>query len=100
MGGLLGEIWGGWLQIKHLWIAAPARRHGHGTRLLERAESFARARGCVGATVETHSFQSRPFYERQGYEVFGALEGYPLGHAKFFLRKQLTPIDRAPSAGS
>ena len=89
LGGLLGEIWGGWLQIKHLWIAAPARRHGHGTRLLERAESFARARGCVGATVETHSFQARPFYERLGYAVFGTLDGYPPGHVKFFLRKEL-----------
>src|SRR5215831_15581057 len=45
------------------------------------------SRGAVGATVETYSFQARPFCERLGYEVFGTLDGYPPGHIKFFLRK-------------
>jgi hypothetical protein len=39
--------------------------------------------------LETHSFQARPFYEKCGYKVFGTLEDYPPGHAKFFLRKRL-----------
>jgi hypothetical protein len=53
------------------------------------AEAYARSRGAVGATLETYSFQARPFYERLGYEVIGSLDGYPPGHVKFFLRKHL-----------
>jgi ribosomal protein S18 acetylase RimI-like enzyme len=89
LGGLLGQLWGGWLQVTYLWIAEAARGVGHGTRLMERAEAYARSRGAVGATLETYSFQARSFYERLGYEVFGALEGYPPGHVKYLLRKAL-----------
>src|SRR5215510_11767817 len=87
--GVLGQLWGHWLQVTYLWVAKAARGVGHGTRLMEDAEAYARSRGAIGATVETHSFQARPFYERLGYEVFGTLDGYPPGHVKFFLRKAL-----------
>jgi GNAT superfamily N-acetyltransferase len=89
LGGVLGQLWGGWLQVTYLWVAESARGAGHGTRLMEDAEAYARSRGAVGATVETYSFQARPFYERLGYEMFGALDGYPPGHVKFFLKKPL-----------
>ena len=89
LGGLLGNIWGGWLHVTHLWIAAPVRRRGNGTRLLQAAEEYAIARGCFAATLETASFEARPFYEKLGYEVFAALEDYPPGHTKYYLRKQL-----------
>ena len=89
LGGVLGQLWGSWLQVTYLWVAEAARGAGHGTRLMSAAEAYARLRGAVGATVETHSFQARPFYERLGYEVFGTLDGYPPGHFKFFLRKAL-----------
>jgi len=89
LGGLLGHLWGGWLQVTHLWVVETARSVGHGTLLLQNAEAYARSRGAVGATLETHNFQARPFYERLGYEVFSTLEGCPRGHAKFFLRKAL-----------
>ena len=94
LGGLLGGIWGGWLTVKHLWVAAPARNCGNGTRLLQAAESYACERGCFAATLETHSFQAPSFYEKQGYEVFGRLEDYPPGHAKLYLRKRLL-VERA-----
>ncbi|HJQ60390.1 MAG TPA: GNAT family N-acetyltransferase [Vineibacter sp.] len=88
-GGLLGSIWGGWLHVRSLWVAAPFRGQGHATRLLAAAEAYAIERGCRAATLETHSFQARPLYERLGYEVFGTLDDYPPGHAKYFLRKTL-----------
>jgi GNAT superfamily N-acetyltransferase len=91
LGGLLGNIWGGWLHVTHLWVAAPARRHRNGTRLLQAAEQYAVERGCFAATLETASFEARPFYEKLGYEVFAALEDYPPGHTKYYLRKQLAP---------
>ena len=89
LGGLLGELWGAWLHVTYLWVAEPARCQGQGTRLLAAAEAYARARGAIGATLETYSFQARPFYERLGYELCGRLDNYPPGHAKFFLRKAL-----------
>ncbi len=99
LGGLLGNIWGGWLHVTHLWVASAVRRQRHGTRLLQAAEDYAVERGCIGATLETTSFEARPFYEKRGYEVFATLDDYPPGHSKFFLRKRLTaaPPDRAKS---
>jgi ribosomal protein S18 acetylase RimI-like enzyme len=89
MGGLLGNIWGGWLYITYLWIDEPVRGQGWATRLMDQAEAYGRERGCHSATLDTHSFQARPFYEKRGYEVFGTLDDYPKGHKKFFLKKRL-----------
>ena len=89
LGGQLGNLRGGWLHVTHLWVAAPARRLGHGTRLLQAAEHYAVERGCFASTLETASFEARPFYEKLGYEVFAVLEDYPPGHTKYYLRKQL-----------
>ena len=88
-GGLLGGIWGGWLHIGFLWIDEAERGQDWGTRLMDRAEAYARERGCHSVTLDTHSFQARPFYEGRGYEVFGVLDDYPKGHKKFFLKKKL-----------
>jgi GNAT superfamily N-acetyltransferase len=89
LGGLLGGIWGGWLHITYLWIDEAVRGKRLATELMKRAEAYARERGCHSATLDTHSFQARPFYEKHGYEVFGTLDDYPKGHKKFFLRKKL-----------
>jgi uncharacterized protein (DUF924 family)/GNAT superfamily N-acetyltransferase len=89
LGGLLGNIWGGWLRVTHLWLASPARGHGNGSRLLQEAESYAIERGCIGASLETQSFEARPFYEKRGYRVFATLADCPPGHSKFFLCKRL-----------
>jgi GNAT superfamily N-acetyltransferase len=88
LGGLLGNIWGGWLDLRYLFVIEAARRQGHGRRLLQAAEALALQHGSFGATLETHSFQALPFYEKQGYEIFGRLDDYPPGHAKFYLRKR------------
>jgi GNAT superfamily N-acetyltransferase len=89
MGGLLGEIWGGWLHVTYLWVAEPARGAGNATRLLQAAERYAIERGCQGAFLGSYSFQARPFYEKRGYQVFGMLEDHPPGHRLFLLQKRL-----------
>ena len=89
LGGLLGGIWGGWLQIRILWVDAAVRGQDWGTRLMDEAEAYARERGAHSVELDTHSFQARPFYEQRGYEVFGVLDDYPKDHKKFFLRKKL-----------
>lgn len=47
--------------------------------------------------LDTLDFQALPFYEREGYSIFGILEDYPPGHRQYYLRKSLT---RLPSADS
>lgn len=90
LGGVLGECWGRWLHVTVLWVSESARGAGHGSRLLESAESYARARGAVGAVLKTFSFQARPFYQRLGYDVCGMVDGYPPGHVNFLLKKVFT----------
>jgi GNAT superfamily N-acetyltransferase len=87
--GLYGWTWGGCLEIKYLWVAEALRGCGHGTRLLAAAEREAITRGCTQAMLDTHSFQAPAFYQRAGYTIFGVLDNYPVGHAKYYLKKQL-----------
>ncbi len=89
LGGLTGYTWAGWMHVNFLWVTETLRAQRHGTRLMDAAEAFAVEHGCVGATLETHSFQAPGFYAKRGYEVFGTLEDYPPGHSKLFLRKRL-----------
>src|SRR5437879_11342679 len=51
LGGVLGLLWGRWLQITHVWVSAVARGKGYGKGLLLDAEDYARARDAVGATL-------------------------------------------------
>ena len=88
-GGLLGESFWGWLHIDIFWLEEAARRQGLGSKLLAMAEEEGRRRECKYAYLDTLSFQARPFYEKQGYEVFATQEDHPLGHTRWFLKKEL-----------
>lgn len=90
-GGLLADLWGGWMHLNFVWVAEALRGQGWGARLVQRAEDEARAAGCRGVYLETHSFQARPFYEKLGYNVLASLPDYPPGHSYYFLRKFLDP---------
>ena len=89
LGGALGDIWGGWLDLTFLWVAEPLRGRGYGRQLLEAAEEEARTQGCRGVHLSTYSFQARPFYEKLGYEIIGEIPDHPAGHSLFFLKKAL-----------
>ena len=95
VGGLLGATEWGWLHVEMLAIEEPHRGKGYGSKLLEAAEREATARGCELAYLSTFSFQARPFYEKHGYEVFGALECVG-PHAKYWMRKWLTGARKEP----
>ncbi len=88
-GGLLGETYWGWLHVSILWLHETARRQGYGERLLALAEQEAVRRGCHAAHLDTMSFQALPFYEKNGYTVFGVLNDLPVGHSRYFLKKAL-----------
>lgn len=89
LGGVLAKAGRGWLHINTLWVDPSVRGQGYGTKLMAAAEAEALRRGCHSAYLDTFSFQARPFYERCGYEVFGTLEDFPVGHQRFFMRKSL-----------
>ncbi|MFZ5784685.1 MAG: GNAT family N-acetyltransferase [Pseudomonadota bacterium] len=89
LGGVVGDIWGGWLRINIVWVDEAVRGQGWASRMMDEAEAYGRERGCGWAELDTHSFQARPFYEKRGYEVFAQLDDYPKGHKKFFLKKKL-----------
>lgn len=89
VGGLVGETGWKWLFVELLWISESHRGRGWGAELLRVAEGVAVRRGARHAYLDTFDFQARPFYEQQGYEVFGVLDDYPPGHRRFFLRKDL-----------
>ena len=78
VGGIVAATWGGWLGT------------GLGSNLLRQIEERARSeRDCIGVRLDTWGFQAKPFYEKQGYEVFGVLEDHPPGETEYLLAKRL-----------
>jgi GNAT superfamily N-acetyltransferase len=90
VGGVLADLWGGWMHISYLWMDEPLRRQGYGKRLIAMIEEEARAQKCRGIHLETFDFQARPFYEKLGYTVFGELPDFPIGHTFYYLKKLLS----------
>ena len=97
LGGLLGHLRWRWLYVAKFWLPDALRGRGHGARLLAAAEEFAWRHDCIGAYLDTFEYQALPFYRKQGYELFGTLDGYPPGYRQFFVRK-LRPASAGPAA--
>ncbi|WP_439577115.1 GNAT family N-acetyltransferase [Elioraea sp.] len=88
-GGLRGQTFWHWLFVAWLWVDEAQRRQGLGAALLHAAEDEARRRGCIGAYVDTYSFQAPGFYARQGYTPFGRLDDLPPGGFRTWFAKRL-----------
>ena len=91
VGGLYGWTWGGWLEVRFLWLRDALRGQGHGRALLHAVEAEATRRGCRGVFLDSYSFQAPEFYEGLGYETFAVLADFPRAHRRHFLRKALIP---------
>ena len=89
VGGVIANVFGGWVYISLLWVEESLRNRGYGTQLMNLVETEATELGCQYAHVDTYSFEAKPFYERLGYESFATLEDYPKGYSKYFLKKRL-----------
>jgi GNAT superfamily N-acetyltransferase len=96
LGGCMGYVWASYLHVQWLWVAPGLRGFGQGKRLLDAAEEMAWDHGALAATLDTFNPAAKAFYLHLGYEVFGALDNYPPGFKKFFLRKTLTAPTRSP----
>ncbi len=89
IGGLMGATAWSHLRIEALFVPELLRGTGAGSRIVALAEDEARRRGCVGAWLDTYSFQARGFYEKLGYAVLGQIDDYPPGHTRYFMKKSL-----------
>ena len=89
IGALTGVTLMEWLYMHILWIEEPHRKGGLGTRIVAAAEKIAIQRGCRHGCLMTFSYQAREFYEKLGYEIFGDLADYPVGHSLHFMQKTL-----------
>ncbi|MEN2786775.1 GNAT family N-acetyltransferase [Sphingomonas qilianensis] len=91
IGGLWGRTLFSWLQIELLFVPEQQRGQAVGSAVLRRAEALALARGCIGASLDTYSFQARGFYEKLGYSLVGTITDCPPGGARHFLHKRFAP---------
>ena len=89
VGGVIAEVNWDWLFINVMWVKEELRGQGYGKSLLMRVEQEARQRGARNSYLDTFSFQAPDFYKKHGYQVFGVLEGFPEGHQRLYLTKQL-----------
>ncbi len=89
VGWVIGTTYWDWLYIDLMWVREDLRGQGFGRQLLALSEETARDRGAKHAYLDTFSFQAPEFYKRFGYQEFGRLEGFPAGHTRYFLTKEL-----------
>ncbi|MEJ8837469.1 GNAT family N-acetyltransferase [Ramlibacter sp. AN1133] len=87
--GVCGYTWGGCCYVSYLWVLERLRGQGIASSILAAVERHARATGCRLVLLSTHSFQAPGFYRRHGYRELAMVPDHPLGHASFFLAKQL-----------
>jgi GNAT superfamily N-acetyltransferase len=89
IGGILGGTYWGWLNIERFWIEEEYRNKGIGKKLLKKIEEEAKKRGCKHVHLDTHDFQAREFYQKQGYTIRCELKDLPKGHSKYLMTKEL-----------
>jgi len=88
--GLTGNINWNWMYIEKLAVDRAWRKRGLGSSLTEAAIQYAAEQHCRGIWVDTFTFQAPAFYTRLGFVEFGRIEQFPNGHARIFLRLDLT----------
>lgn len=87
--GAAARTFGDWLLLDTLWVSEQLRGQDVGSKILEKVEQAAKARGCVKCLLDTLNFQAKPFYEKHSYQVKWVQEGYPKTGCKYFMVKHL-----------
>lgn len=89
IGGATGEAILGHFYLQQLWIDAPMRGKGYGSRILAKVEQTVGAIGCCEVTLETMNPRSKPFYEQHGYCIINEIVEYMPGFNRIYYKKQL-----------
>ncbi|THB79586.1 MAG: GNAT family N-acetyltransferase [Desulfobulbaceae bacterium] len=76
VGGVYGELWGGCLEVKLLWVSEQVRDQGVGSELMTSLEEVVRQKGCVKILTDTFSFQAPEFYPKLGFVECFRVQGY------------------------
>ncbi|CAM2778337.1 GNAT family N-acetyltransferase [Legionella worsleiensis] len=79
----------GMLYIDVLFVKESHRGQQLGSLLLSKVEAEAKSMGASLSHLDTFDWQAKDFYLKQGYEVFGILEGCPERHKRYYLKKVL-----------
>ncbi len=89
-GAVMSRIYG-WnaMEVSILWVSEKYRGKGLGKRLMNEVETIAIERNCTLIHLDTFDFQAPEFYKKLGYQLFGTLEGSPIGHNRYYLSKKL-----------
>lgn len=88
-GGIRATCYWNTLHIELLWLSPECRGQGIGRILLGSAEEFAKNNNCEKVFVETTSWQAKPFYEKNGYNLIATIDDRPKGYASHYLTKNL-----------
>jgi ribosomal protein S18 acetylase RimI-like enzyme len=87
VGAVAGYSWGGIAEFKQVWVHDRYRGQGLGRRLLLLALDEAERRGCAHVFLTTYDFQAPNFYRGLGFEEVARIEGKPLGHTEFVMKR-------------
>ena len=77
------------LFIDEFWVDQDLQKQNLGSRIIAAAEREGQRRGANVAYLDTFSWQARPFYEKNGYAVFGEVPYANGEHKRFFMSKKL-----------
>jgi ribosomal protein S18 acetylase RimI-like enzyme len=75
-----------------LAVATDSQRRGVGSAVLRRLDQVARAEGCDFVLVATRSWEARPFFEKNGYEVAFTQSDHPVGFETHLLVHAVPPV--------
>lgn len=93
VGGCAGDNMYGGLFVGSLWVAEQLRGMGYGTKLMQKAETFAKESGCHFITVNTFDWEALDFYKKLGFYVEFERKGFDKDSVFNFLRKDLNISD-------
>ncbi len=77
------------LYIDVLFVEEQHRGKQFGTALLTKVENEAKKLGAKLSHLDTFDWQSKEFYEKAGYTICGELKDCPVGHTRYYLKKNL-----------
>lgn len=89
IGGIHGEIFGDWMNIKYLAVDEAYRNQKIGSKLLTDAEKLAKEKHCKHIFISTYGFQGKDYYPKFGFKEVLVRENYPLTGTEHYLIKNL-----------